>query len=255
MLPAPAIWSISRTSSNGRAVRNWRLALATSNSSAQRTSSSRSTSWTPPALGSTFESHEEAAERFLLAEGKAEKDSLYYGGITDCVAYVLPPVTRQNDSEVLGQFASGSRLPQSTPFNSVGLLHKWETIQHPTPWTEAEAQAGRAFQALKQYVCDVFPVSGPIGRACRVCPPRFWDDVVQFARDTSSDAFELLTVERSVVHSRRVGLLDLTRETCRDQGDLGLALALLQGGAPARRVEAVRIGGQITGRGPRNLRD
>ena len=150
-----------------------------------------------PGTRSTFESHEEAARGFLLAEGKAEKDSLYYGGITDCVAYVLPPVTRQNDSEVLGQFASGSRLPQSTPFNSVGLLHKWEMIQHPTPWTEAGRQATRAFQALKQYVCDVFPVSGPLARACRVCPPHFWEDVLALTRDTTPDAFELMTVEQS----------------------------------------------------------
>jgi hypothetical protein len=150
-----------------------------------------------PGTRSTFDSHEKAARGFLLAEGKAEKDTLYYGGITDCVAYVLPPVTRQNDSEVLGQFAAGSRLPQSTPFNSVGLLHKWEIIQHATPWTEAARQAGKAFQALKQYVCDVFPVSGPLGRACRVCPPAFWDDVLDFARGTTPDASELLTVEES----------------------------------------------------------
>jgi len=158
-----------------------------------------------PGTRSTFESHESAARGFLLGEGKAEKDTLYYGGITDCVAYVLPPVARQNDSEVLGQFASGSRLPQSTPFNSVGLLHKWETIQHATPWTEAARQAAKTFQALRQYVCDAFPVSGPLGRACRICPPAFWEDVLEFVQSTTQDAFELLTVEESWFTRREPG--------------------------------------------------
>ena len=150
-----------------------------------------------PGTRSTLDSHEKAARGFLLGEGKAERDSRHYGGITDCVAYVLPPVTRLNDGEVLGQFAAGSRLPQSTPFNSVGLLHKWETIQHPEPWAEAARLASRAALALRPHVCEVIPVSGPLGRACRVCPPDFWEDVLDFARRTTPDAFELLTVEET----------------------------------------------------------
>ena len=134
-----------------------------------------------PGTRSTLESHESAARGFLLAEGKAEKDSLYYGGITDCVAYVLPPVTRQNDSEVLGQFASGSRMSQSTPFNSVGLLHKWETIEHGTPWVEGgcvQAAVARRFSAIEAVRVRRFPGQRTVRAALR-CPgpPTFWDDV------------------------------------------------------------------------------
>ncbi len=203
-----------------------------------------------PGTRSTFESHEKAARGFLLAEGKAEKDSLYYGGITDCVAYVLPPVARQNDSEVLGQFASGSRLPQSTPFNSVGLLHKWETIQHATPWTEAARQAAKTFQALKQYVCDVFPVSGPLGRACRVCPPAFWEDVLDFVRGTTRDAFELLTVEESWFTRPEPGCPISAEKRAEMKNSLAIGVAVFQNGALAGRVEAVRFGGRIAERCP-----
>lgn len=150
-----------------------------------------------PGTRSTLRSHEDAARGFLLAEGRAERDSLFYGGVADCIVYVLPPVTHQNDSELLGQFTSQRRLPQSTPYNSVGVLHKWETLEHPAPWNEAVEQTRRAFQALKAYVCDVIPVSGPLARACQLCSPSFWDDVLRLVRGTSGDTLETLTMQES----------------------------------------------------------
>ena len=67
----------------------------------------------------------------------------------------------------------------------------------PRPGPRRPGRPPETFQALKQYVCDVFPVSGPLGRACRVCPPAFWEDVLEFVRGTTRGPFELLTVEES----------------------------------------------------------
>lgn len=150
-----------------------------------------------PGTRSTLVSHEQAARGFLLSEGRAERDSHFYGGVADCIIYVLPPVTHQNDSDLLGQFTSQRRLPQSTPYNSVGVLHKWETLEHPTGWVEAVKQAQRAFQSLKAYVCDVIPVSGPLARACQRCPPWFWDEILRLVTGSSSDTLETITMRDS----------------------------------------------------------
>lgn len=150
-----------------------------------------------PGTRSTLASHEEAARGFLLSEGRAERDSQFYGGVADCIIYALAPVTHQNDSDLLGQFASERRLPQSTPYNSVGVLHKWELLEHPTRWEEGAKQARRAFQALQSYVCDVIPVSGPLARACQLLPLKFWDDILKLVTGSTSNAMEKLTMQES----------------------------------------------------------
>lgn len=150
-----------------------------------------------PGTRSTIESHGEVSQGFLHAADRAEADTLFYGGIADCICYVLPHVTRIHDNEFLSKFAAESRLPQSSPYNSVGLLHKWEMIQDPAPWNVAARQSETAFNALKSYLCDVIPVSGPLGRACQICPDSFWQNLVDIVAGTTADAFELLTSQES----------------------------------------------------------
>ena len=150
-----------------------------------------------PGTRSTIAEHEEKARGFLLSEGKAENDTFFYGGIADCIAYVLLPVTRHNDKELLGKYFAGSRLPQSTPYNSVGLLHKWEFLDHSTPWIEAATLATKSFQTLKSFVSEVIPVSGPLGRACQTCPPSFWGDVIALVNGTSCESLETLMIQES----------------------------------------------------------
>ena len=154
-----------------------------------------------PGTGSTIESHSEASKGFLLSPGKgagkAERDSLFFGGLADCICYVLPSVIRLNDNQFLGKFASETRLPQSSPYNSVGLLHTWEKIEDPAPWKVAIRQADTAFRALHTYVCKVIPVSGPLARACQKCPALFWDDVIECIRGTAEDSFEVMFDEES----------------------------------------------------------
>ncbi|MGC4004798.1 MAG: hypothetical protein QM811_17460 [Pirellulales bacterium] len=103
------------------------------------------------------------------------------------------------------------------------MLHKWESIQTPTPWVTAEKQAQTAFQALRSYVSEVIPVSGPLGRASRELPLDFWNDILDLNRGTTDYAFEAIisdhdefarpepVTECSFSEARRTTLFDSSR--------------------------------------------
>jgi len=148
-----------------------------------------------PGTRSTLAGHEQTARGFLLSEGRAEHDSQFYGGVADCIIYVLPPVTHRNDSDLLGEFNAQRRMLQSTPYNSVAVLHKWETLENPAPWREALRQSQRAFAALKASVCDVVSVSGPLARAGQCRAPQFWDAILEMVRRSTADSVETLTMQ------------------------------------------------------------
>ncbi len=157
-----------------------------------------------PGSRSTISSHEEAARGFWLSERKAERDSLFYGGVADCIVYTLPPVPHQNDSDLLGMFTSQRRLLQSTPYNSVGVLHKWETLDHSTPWQVAVDHARQAFGFLKSYLCDIIPVSGPLAQVSQRCPDEFWNKLLAFVKDSSGDTLgELMSSPSSFASPKR----------------------------------------------------
>ncbi len=150
-----------------------------------------------PGTRSTIGAHERITREFLHVAGRAESDSQYYGGIADCILYVLPPVARENDDQLLSQFTSQNRFSRSTPFNSVAVLHKWEAIDHPRPWDEAIKHARRAFDSLKSCVCDVIPVSGPLARVCQMAHSEFWENVAALVRGSTEEALETLTMQES----------------------------------------------------------
>ncbi|MGC4004799.1 MAG: dynamin family protein [Pirellulales bacterium] len=69
-----------------------------------------------PGLRSTIQSHGRFTQAFLNgssngqgsldATERSEAESLFFGGIADCICYVLPPVVRVGDNEFLGRFAA-----------------------------------------------------------------------------------------------------------------------------------------------------
>jgi hypothetical protein len=150
-----------------------------------------------PGTRSTLTAHEEAARGFLLAEGKAARNSLHYGGGADCIVYVLPPVAHQTDRDLLGEFSARQRFPQSTPYNSVGVLHKWDTLDDRAPWLRAVEQSRRAFDALKSCLCDVVPVSAPLARASVDREAEFWVTVLRLVRGLEPSALGALTIAPS----------------------------------------------------------
>jgi hypothetical protein len=125
-----------------------------------------------PGTRSVLVAHEDALQDFLAE--KRERESLTHGGAADAILYVLPPVTREIDEELLLSFESKTRLPGSGPFNSIAVLHKWEALDSPDPLAEARRKCERAAACLCDKVTAVLPVSGPLARACARLPGTWW---------------------------------------------------------------------------------
>ena len=117
-----------------------------------------------PGTGSAVEAHETAALAFLSPDVIAQ--SISEGGKADAILYVVGPVGRESDVENLELF-QGDRLPNSGPYNSVCVLHQWDTLQVVDPAAEAVVKAARLREQLSDLVAHVIPVSGPIALAAK----------------------------------------------------------------------------------------
>ena len=146
-----------------------------------------------PGTGSVAEAHEEAAHSFLNSD--AAEDSVAEGRKADALIYVFPPVARERDEEALAIYRS-SCLPGSDPYNSVGVLHKWDALETDGDiLEEVERKAERLRQALKGVVADVIPVSGPIALLSRSAPDNFFFTLCSLL-DSSDIAASLRTDAR-----------------------------------------------------------
>ena len=146
-----------------------------------------------PGTGSVAGEHEEAAASFL--DPRAAKDSVAEGRKADALIYVFPPVARERDEEALTTYRQGC-LPGSDPYNSVGILHKWDALETDGDvLEEVERKADRLRHALKGVVADVIPVSGPIALLARHTPDSFFSNL-SGALDTAGAEASLRTDER-----------------------------------------------------------
>jgi hypothetical protein len=133
-----------------------------------------------PGSRSTLEAHEDTLLGFLSE--KRERETLAYGGSADAILYVLNPVVHENDDGLLSAFESKTRLPGSGAFNSIAVVHKWETINSPDPLAEASLKAKRATLHLQDKVSAILPVSGPLAIAHADLPESWWQEVEMFLR-------------------------------------------------------------------------
>lgn len=149
-----------------------------------------------PGSRSTIESHQETLESFIAARQRCENETLYYGGEADCMVYVLPATARQSDSELLRAFSEETRIPGSSVFNSIGVLHKWEAmIASDSPWNDAQRKAVNIRSQLKNYLSDVIPVSGPLHRLSNRMPDSFWEEILRLATACQPSTFKRLTMQ------------------------------------------------------------
>ncbi|MEX2578842.1 MAG: dynamin family protein [Verrucomicrobiales bacterium] len=123
-----------------------------------------------PGTGSAVEAHETARD-FLNPE--IVERSIQEGGKADAIVYVVPPVGREQDEETLALFESG-RLPNSGPYNSVCVLHKWDGLQVDDPAANAREKAERLKLQLGEKVADVIPVSAPLALTAKLAPDEFF---------------------------------------------------------------------------------
>lgn len=129
-----------------------------------------------PGTGSVADEHEQVAQQFLSP--KAGVDSEEEGKRADALLYVFPPVARERDEDSLAEFRK-TRLPGSDPYNSIGVLHKWDGLESDDISAEAVRKADRLRTSLSDVVCDVIPVSAPLAMVARHAPDYFLESLIE----------------------------------------------------------------------------
>lgn len=114
-----------------------------------------------PGLGAAVTEHEVIAQAFL-------NPSLRDGRKADALIYVFGPNAKESDVQNLLKFREGC-LPHSSPYNSVGVLHKWDDIYWNANgnWMEIQSKVDRTKQQMSSVVSDVIPVSAPLARTAQ----------------------------------------------------------------------------------------
>ncbi|WP_286764871.1 dynamin family protein [Rhodopirellula sp. UBA1907] len=132
-----------------------------------------------PGLRSVIDSHEHATNEFLGM--KCDSESRQLGSQADAIVYVLMPVAREKDDAFLATFCDQTQLPGSSSFNSLAVLHKWETLESDDQVTAGNEKAQRIAKALGESVSCVIPVSAPLARAAQCLDASHWDSLVRLA--------------------------------------------------------------------------
>lgn len=148
-----------------------------------------------PGTRSTIAAHEEATQGFIGL--RHDNDTRRLGSQADAVIYVLMPVARETDESFLTAFRESTRLPGSGAYNSLAVLHKFETLEAEDPLDEARCKADRVRDALQESVACVLPVSAPLAMAVARFNGGFWTPLVRLARESTHDAL------RAVLQSDR----------------------------------------------------
>ncbi len=144
-----------------------------------------------PGFRSTIGEHDDATNDFLGTRHEQETHRL--GSGADAIVYVVMPVARGRDEEFLNTFKSQTRLPGSSSFNAVAVLHKWETLGTDDPVAESHRKAARLAETLSESVSAVLPVSAPMARSIDLLTESDWQTLLSVGRsdaDTLSDLCE-----------------------------------------------------------------
>jgi len=109
-----------------------------------------------PGTGAAVSDHEKVAQAFL-------DPSVQEGRKADALVYVFGINGRETDESNLKTFREGC-LPGSRPYNSVGVLHKWDATYWNSggDWDEIQSKAERLKGQMATVVADIIPVSAPI---------------------------------------------------------------------------------------------
>jgi hypothetical protein len=129
-----------------------------------------------PGTGSVAEEHEDVAKKFL--DSRAAADSGEEGRKADALLYVFPPVARESDEGTLNEFRH-TRLPGSAPYNSIGVLHKWDGMEEEDLVAAAKHKADKLYDVLKDVVSTIIPVSAPLALAARHAPDSYFTGLLE----------------------------------------------------------------------------
>jgi GTPase SAR1 family protein len=131
-----------------------------------------------PGIGAVVGEHTEAATSILSSEEGRKADALLY---------VFPSVAKALDVAKLRDFRK-TRLPNSDPYNSIGVLHKWDGLEAHDPFAEAAKKATKLYtgtpdeKGLEDLVCDIIPVSAPLALAARCASDEFFAQLIDLLK-------------------------------------------------------------------------
>lgn len=135
-----------------------------------------------PGTGAVADEHERVAQDFL--NPRAATDSNEEGRKADALLYVFPPVGRVSDEDSLNEFRQ-TRLPGSEPYNSIGVLHKWDAMEEEDLMAAAQNKASKLYEVMKDVVSTVIPVSAPLALAARHAPESYFTGLLAAMPDGS----------------------------------------------------------------------
>ena len=174
-----------------------------------------------PGTRSRLPEHEKVIRDFL-AEKQREGETLEHGSRANAVLYVLNPRVRQDDQELLRSFGAETRLPGTSPYNSIAVIQKWEELLittddelkryrqlaeeakadcarflpeklgpeglKPDPLTVAQVKCERIQAALADEVASVIPVSGLLANQLKVVPDDVWPALAKLGTESPEEA-------------------------------------------------------------------
>jgi hypothetical protein len=146
-----------------------------------------------PGTRSVIEDHTRQLHDFLAI--KQEGDTIREGEAADAIVYVLLPIARQTDADLLAAFESSTRIPGSTPYNSIAVIHKWETLTVDDPLAEVKAKSERIAEGLDGLISLALPVSAPLAMAAERFPGDFWTSLMDLAQNKKETLDGLLLME------------------------------------------------------------
>jgi len=140
-----------------------------------------------PGMRSVLGTHEDTINEFLA--NKWDKESQQEGGKADAIVYVFPSTARETDQNRLENFAE-SRIPGSSPINSIGVIHKWDGINEVDPFSVMQNKAAMLKQVMSGLLCDIIPVSAPLFIAATRFSEHFWEVAATLTRVEDPDDFQ-----------------------------------------------------------------
>jgi hypothetical protein len=134
-----------------------------------------------PGTRSVLEHHEEATQGFLAEKHEAE--TLKYGGRADAILYVINPIARETDRDLLQFFGERTRLPGASAYNSIAVVQKWEHLD-PNPLAEVKKKCERLREQLQGKVAEVIPTSGLLANVAMTTPDEIWSHIAKLATES-----------------------------------------------------------------------
>jgi ribosome biogenesis GTPase A len=139
-----------------------------------------------PGAGTTTESNAAAAQSFL-SQQEGEK--------ADAIIYVLGVVARTNQEEMLQTFQKNSRIPGASPYNSIAVIHRWETLDAKDPFAESRRKTDIIKEQFKEYIAEVIPVSAPLGWAVEHFDTEFWQSCFELGGQPEKERKKFLLMD------------------------------------------------------------